>query len=97
MGTLTAGFFAVRWELLSALLMFVSSVLNIRSKQAGYGIIAFLFSLLGLLMACWFVLNATGATIDSASMANFFIELKDDIPETLSSPEMQRWMYTSML
>ncbi|WP_413734600.1 YjcB family protein [Sodalis sp. RH21] len=63
MGTLTAGFVLMRWELLSAVMMFFASTLNVICRNHSRNALAFIFSGVGISMACWFVTGLLGITL----------------------------------
>ncbi len=69
MGTLTAGFLLVRWELLSAVIMFFASTFNVMCRNASRNTLAFIFSGLGIGMACWFVTGLMGISVDVSAQA----------------------------
>ncbi|MEN1656062.1 YjcB family protein, partial [Pseudomonas aeruginosa] len=54
MATLTTGVVLLRWQLLSAVMMFLASTLNIRFRRADYVGLAVISSGLGVVSACWF-------------------------------------------
>ena len=57
MATITTGVVLLRWQLLSAVPMFLASMLNIRFRKSDYFGLAVISSGLGVVFACWF---ATG-------------------------------------
>jgi hypothetical protein len=57
MATITTSMVLLRWPLLSAVLMFLASTLNIQFRKSDYAGLAVISTLLGLGAACWF---ATG-------------------------------------
>jgi hypothetical protein len=63
MGTLTAGLLMMRWELLSAVMMFFASTLNVICRKASKNALAFILSGVGISMACWFVTGLLGITL----------------------------------
>lgn len=67
MATLTTGVVLLRWQLLSAVMMFLASTLNIRFRRADYVGLAVISSGLGVVSACWFAMGLLGIT-----MANDF-------------------------
>lgn len=69
MGTLTAGFVMMRWELLSALMMFFASTLNVFCRKSSHNALAFIFSGVGISMACWFVTGLLGITLSFEMVA----------------------------
>ncbi|EIA9095962.1 hypothetical protein K7016_003372 [Escherichia coli] len=56
MATLTTGVVLLRWQLLSAVMMFLASTLNIRFRRADYVGLAVISSGLGVVSACWFAM-----------------------------------------
>lgn len=63
MSTLTASFVMMRWELLSAMMMFFASTLNVFCRRSSHNALAFIFSGVGISMACWFVTGLLGITL----------------------------------
>ncbi|EJP1793394.1 hypothetical protein NUZ63_001671, partial [Salmonella enterica] len=54
MAAITTGVVLLRWQLLSAVLMFLASTLNIRFRKSDYIGLAVISSGLGVVSACWF-------------------------------------------
>lgn len=63
MATLTTGVVLLRWQLLSAVLMFLASTLNIRFRRSDYIGLAVISSGLGVVAACWFATGLLGITL----------------------------------
>ncbi|WP_260862243.1 YjcB family protein [Citrobacter sp. Marseille-Q6884] len=63
MATITTGVVLLRWQLLSAVLMFLASTLNIRFRKSDYIGLAVISSGLGLVFACWFVTGLLGISM----------------------------------
>lgn len=63
MATFTTSVVLFRWQLLSAVLMFMASTLNIRFRRADYIGLAVISSGLGLAAACWFATGLLGITM----------------------------------
>ena len=76
MATLTTGVVLLRWQLLSAVMMFLASTLNIRFRRSDYVGLAVISSGLGVVSACWFAKHRVGDDrrdeSDTATMANDF-------------------------
>lgn len=53
MATITTSMVLLRWPLLSAVLMFLASTLNIQFRKSDYAGLAVISTLLGLGAACW--------------------------------------------
>ncbi|TKI07421.1 YjcB family protein [Martelella alba] len=79
MSTLTAGFHMMRWELLSAVMMFFASTLNVVCRKSSKNVLAFVFSGVGISMAYWFVTGLLGITlsVELASWANIWAGMKE--------------------
>ena len=60
MATLTTGMVLLRWQLLSAVMMFLASTLNIRFRRSDYVGLAVISSGLGVVSACWFAMGLLG-------------------------------------
>ncbi|POT57131.1 hypothetical protein C3432_17380 [Citrobacter amalonaticus] len=67
MATLTTGVVLLRWQLLSAVLMFLASTLNIRFRKSDYIGLAVISSGLGVVSACWFAMGLLGITLVDVS------------------------------
>ena len=63
MATITTGVVLLRWQLLSAVLMFLASTLNIRFRKSDYIGLAVISSGLGLDIACWIATGLLGITL----------------------------------
>ncbi|AHF77738.1 membrane protein [Sodalis praecaptivus] len=63
MGTLAASFLVMRWELLSAMMMFFASQLHVQCRRSSRNAMAFIFTGVGIGMACWFVTGLLGITL----------------------------------
>ena len=63
MATLTTGVVLLRWQLLSAVMMFLASTLNIRFRKSDYIGLAVISSGLGVVSACWFATGLLGITM----------------------------------
>lgn len=82
MATITTGVVLLRWQLLSAVLMFLASTLNIRFRKSDYIGLAVISSGLGVIAACWFATDLLGITlIDVAAIWN---NIKDVMIEASS-------------
>jgi len=84
MGTLTAGIVMMRWELLSAFLMFCTSQLNILCRQSSRNTMPFVCSGLGLTVTCFFVMSLMGMTYNAAAIAQFWSMTKDVFFDVMS-------------
>lgn len=84
MGTLTASLMMMRWELLSAFLMFCTSQLNIVCRQSSRNSMAFICSGVGLTVTCFFVMSLMGMTFNPAAIAHFWAVTKDVFFDTMS-------------
>lgn len=62
-GTLAASFLAMRWERLSAMMMFFASQLHVQCRRSSRNAMAFIFTGVGIGMACWFVTGLLGMTL----------------------------------
>lgn len=71
MAIITTGVVLLRWQLLSAVLMFLASTLNIRFRKSDYIGLAVISSGLGMIAACWFATGLLGITlVDVATIWN---------------------------
>ncbi|KGT92259.1 membrane protein [Erwinia typographi] len=84
MGTLTASLVMARWELVSAVMMFFASTVNVKCRQASHRGIAFVFTGVGIGMSCWFVTGLLGITLSMENLYNFWHITKDVFVEVMS-------------
>ncbi|QNU43169.1 YjcB family protein [Mixta calida] len=77
MATLTASLVVMRWELLSAVLMFFASTFKTKCRQTSHPVMAFLFSGIGVGVTCWFVAGLLGMTFSMENMNNFLNIMKE--------------------
>ena len=63
MATLTTGIVMMRWQIFSAVMMFLASTLNIQFRKSDYAGLAVISTLLGLGAACWFATGLLGITL----------------------------------
>ncbi|PIJ50386.1 hypothetical protein BL250_13250 [Erwinia sp. OLTSP20] len=84
MGTLAASLALMRWELLSAVMMFFASTFNVRCRQTSHNALAFVFTGIGIGMSCWFVTGLLGITISTVNLLNFWHITKDAFVEVMS-------------
>lgn len=78
MATLTTGVVLLRWQLLSAVMMFLASTLNIRFRRSDYVGLAVISSGLGVVSACWFAMGLLGITMADITAIWHNIEVGDD-------------------
>ena len=93
MAAITNGVVFARWELLSAVLMFLASTLNIQFRKSDYAVLAVISTCLGLAAACWFATGLLGITLlDVAAIWN---NVKAVMVEAMShTPPDWPMMYT---
>lgn len=72
MGTLTASLVLMRWELVSAVMMFFASTFNVKCRQRSHRGMAFIFTGVGIGMSCWFVTGLLGITLSMENLHNFW-------------------------
>lgn len=84
MGTLTASVVLMRWELLSAVMMFFASTFKIKCRQSSRNAMAFVFSGIGIGMSCWFVTGLLGITLSMENVHHFWNITKDVFIEVMS-------------
>lgn len=77
MGTITASVMLMRWELLSAVMMFIASTFNVQCRKASRNAMAFVFTGIGIGMSCWFVTGLLGITLSMENLYNFWHITKD--------------------
>lgn len=93
MATITTSMVLLRWPLLSAVLMFLASTLNIQFRKSDYAVLAVISTCLGLAAACWFATGLLGITLlDVAAIWN---NVKAVMVEAMShTPPDWPMMYT---
>lgn len=82
MATITAGVMLMRWPLVSAVLMFLASTLNIQCRKSEYVVLAVVSSILGVTAACWFATGLLGLTL--GDMATSWSAFKGYVFEVMS-------------
>lgn len=84
MATLTTSFLVMRWELLSAVMMFFASTLKTRLRQDSHYVMAFICGSVGVGMSCWFVTGLMGITLSMENVHHFFSVSKDVFIDVMS-------------
>lgn len=84
MGTITASVLLMRWELLSAVMMFLASTFNVKCRQASRNAMAFVFTGIGIGMSCWFVTGLLGITLSMENLHNFWHISKEVFIDVMS-------------
>ncbi|ASG90038.1 hypothetical protein DLR11_09875 [Salmonella enterica subsp. salamae] len=82
MAAITTGVVLLRWQLLSAVLMFLASTLNIRFRKSDYIGLAVISSGLGVASACWFATGLLGITM--MDLAAIWHNIEAVMVETMS-------------
>lgn len=82
MAAITTGVVLLRWQLLSAVLMFLASTLNIRFRKSDYIGLAVISSGLGVVSACWFATGLLG--IPMMDLAAIWHNIEAVMVETMS-------------
>ncbi|EBX8628658.1 hypothetical protein DTU03_14255 [Salmonella enterica subsp. enterica serovar Kintambo] len=82
MAAITTGVVLLRWQLLSAMLMFLASTLNIRFRKSDYIGLAVISSGLGVVSACWFATGLLG--INMMDLAAIWHNIEAVMVETMS-------------
>ncbi|HEC7465762.1 TPA: YjcB family protein [Salmonella enterica subsp. enterica serovar Saintpaul] len=82
MAAITTGVVLLRWQLLSAVLMFLASTLNIRFRKSDYIGLAVISSGLGEVSACWFATGLLGITM--MDLAAIWHNIEAVMVETMS-------------
>lgn len=89
MGTLAAGFMTMRWEFFSAVMMFFASTMNVVCRNSSRNALAFIFSGVGISMACWFVTGLLGITLSfEISWHHLWANTKETIIYVLENTPM---------
>lgn len=78
MSTIATGFIMMRWELLSAVMMFLASQLNVVCRKASRNGMAFVFT------SCWFVMGLMGMSFNLAGVMQFWASFKDVFIDVMS-------------
>ena len=82
MASITTSVVLLRWPLVSAVLMFLASSLNIQLRKSDYAGLAVICSCLGLAAACWFATSLLGITL--VEISTIFNNIKDVMVEVMS-------------
>ncbi|EBS7335692.1 hypothetical protein D6P45_20410 [Salmonella enterica subsp. enterica serovar Manhattan] len=82
MAAITTGVVLLRWQLLSAVLMFLASTLNIRFRKSDYIGLAVISSGLGVVSVCWFATGLLGITM--MDLAAIWHNIEAVMVETMS-------------
>ena len=82
MASITTSVVLLRWPLVSAVLMFLASSLNIQLRKSDYAGLAVICSCLGLAAACWFATGLLGITL--LDIAKIWGNIKDVMIEVMS-------------
>ncbi|ECV7371311.1 hypothetical protein ZV60_01785 [Salmonella enterica subsp. enterica serovar Typhimurium] len=82
MAAITTGVVLLRWQLLSAVLMFLASTLNIRFRKSDYIGLAVISSGLGVVSTCWFATGLLGITM--MDLAAIWHNIEAVMVETMS-------------
>ncbi|MCU5772585.1 YjcB family protein [Erwiniaceae bacterium BAC15a-03b] len=84
MGTIAASVVLMRWELLSAVMMFFASTFKIKCRQSSRNAMAFVFSGVGIGMSCWFVTGLLGITLSAENLSYAWQVTKDVFIDVMS-------------
>lgn len=87
MVSVTTGVVLLRWPLVSAVLMFLASTLNIQFRKSDYAGLAVICSLFGLAAACWFATGLLGITLIDLSLV--WNNIKDVMVDVMSQTPPQ--------
>lgn len=82
MATITTSMVLLRWPLLSAVLMFLASTLNIQFRKSDFAGLAVISTLLGVGAACWFATGLLGITM--VDVATIWGNMKEVMIEAMS-------------
>ncbi|CAI0759737.1 YjcB family protein [Serratia proteamaculans] len=85
MSAIATGFIMMRWELLSAVMMFMASQLNVVCRKTSRNGMAFMFSSLGLFTTCWFVMGLMGISFSQEGFVLFWSHAWDMYVEVVSN------------
>jgi hypothetical protein len=84
MATLTTSLIVMRWELLSALMMFFASTMKIKLRQNSHHVMALMCGGVGVAMSCWFVTGLLGITLSMENVHNFMSITKEAFIQVMS-------------
>lgn len=84
MATLTTSLIVMRWELLSAVMMFFASTLKIKLRQKSHPVMALLCGGIGIGMSCWFVTGLLGISLSMENVNHFMEITKTSFVEAMS-------------
>ncbi|WMY74099.1 YjcB family protein [Buttiauxella selenatireducens] len=85
MAAITTSVLLMRWPLVSAVLMFLASTLNIQFRKSDYTFFAIVSSMLGIASALWFATGLLGLELADfpiiwASFKDIMIEISSHAP-----------------
>lgn len=85
MAAITTSVLLMRWPLVSAVLMFLASTLNIQFRKSDYAFLALVSSGLGIVASLWFATGLLGLTLADfpviwASFKDIMIEISSHAP-----------------
>lgn len=90
MSTLVTSVIIIRWQLISALLMFTASTLKIQLRRAEYYGLAAVAGGLGIAASCWFATGLLGLSLSSMTVT--VDHIKDVMVNALAQmPENPAW------
>lgn len=81
MVSVTTGVALLRWPLVSAVLMFFASTLNIKLRKSDYAGLAIITGVAGMAAACWFATGLLGITL--VEIAAVWNNIKDVMVEVM--------------
>lgn len=84
MATITTSVLLMRWELLSAVMMFLASTFNVQCRKASRHAMAVMFTGIGIGMSCWFVTGLLGMTLTMENLHNFWHITKEVVVDVMS-------------
>ncbi|MCG7389446.1 MULTISPECIES: YjcB family protein [Pantoea] len=84
MATITTSLIVMRWELLSAVMMFFASTLKIKFRQSSHHVMAFMCGGIGLGMTCWFVMGLLGISLSMENVHHIMLVTKDTFIQVMS-------------
>jgi len=79
MATLTTGIVMMRWQIFSAVMMFLASTLNIQFRKSDYAVLAVISSGISIAASCAFATGLLGLSIDFAATWTHFKDVMWDV------------------
>ncbi len=82
-GSLTISLVSMRWGLLSAVIMFFSSIFHTKCCQKNLYGLALIFTGIGIGVSCWFVTGLLGIAVSLSDVGVFWHSVKETVMKVI--------------